>query len=63
MHPLDPRDWSLVLLAGGLVFYTCVVLGVSLWMPGNQAVYTLFAGILGSFAGGLMVYLRINPPK
>lgn len=56
------RDHALWLLAGGLIFFTGVVVGVAAFMPANQSIYALFAGILGNFSGGLMVYLRLQQP-
>jgi hypothetical protein len=59
---MPPRDQALWILAGGLIFFTIVVIGVAAFMSGNQAIYTLFSGILGNFSGGLMVYLRLQQP-
>lgn len=59
---MAPRDYALWILAGGLLFFTAVVIGVAAMMPENAAIYALFAGILGNFSGGLMMYLRVKPP-
>jgi membrane associated rhomboid family serine protease len=50
------------LLQRGLVFFTAVVLAVAWFMPQNQAIYALFAGIVGHFSGGLMMYLHLQKP-
>lgn len=54
-------DNALWILTGGLLTYTLVVIGVSLILPGNKELYSLFAGILGAFSGGLFMYLKMQP--
>jgi hypothetical protein len=54
------NDRNLWILCGGLFFFTLVVIGVAIFMPGKEAIYALFAGILGNFSGGLFTYLNIK---
>ena len=56
------RDLVLAILAGGIAFFTLMVVLVAFLLPQNQGVYALFAGILGNFSGGLMVYLHLDRP-
>lgn len=56
------RDTTLMVLAGGIVFFTLVVIFVAFRLPANQGIYALFSGILGNFSGGLMVYLHLQGP-
>ena len=53
---------TLWVLCGGLLIFSLFTLLVAARMSGNQAIYTLFAGLVGNFSGGLMVYLNIRPP-
>lgn len=53
---------ELIILCAGIVFFSALVLGVAVYLSANQAVYTLFAGILGNFSGGLMVYMNLKQP-
>jgi uncharacterized membrane-anchored protein len=61
--PTNDKDNPLWLLAGGLLFFTVIVIAVAAWMPANASINALFSGILGNFSGGLMVYLRLSPPN
>ena len=54
---------ALYILAGGLVFFTVVVIAVTFLFPGKDAVYTLFAGILGNFSGSLFTWLQVGHDK
>ena len=56
------RDQTIWVLAVGILFFTVVVLLVAFLLPGNQGIYALFAGILGNFSGGLMMYLHLQGP-
>ena len=58
---MNPRDHTLWLLAGGLLFYTGVTIALSFVMPGNEKLYALMAGGLGNFSGGLFMYLKMQP--
>lgn len=58
----DRRDLTLWVLTGGIAFFTVIVILVSFVFPSNQGIYALFAGILGNFSGGLMVYLHLQGP-
>jgi uncharacterized membrane-anchored protein len=55
-------DTTLMVLCGGLLIFSFITILVAAFMAGNQAIYTLFAGIVGSFQGGLMMYLHLNQP-
>lgn len=55
-------DTTLIVLCGGLLMFSFITIGVAAFMAGNQAIYTLFAGIVGNFSGGLMMYLHLNQP-
>ncbi len=57
-----PTDQTLRVLVGGILFFTLVVILVAFLLPNNQGIYALFAGILGNFSGGLMVYLHLQGP-
>ena len=61
MDPKTSGDHALWILAGGLIFYTFVVIGIAVFLPKNDALSAQFAGILGGFAGGLWIYLRVKP--
>ena len=54
-------DKTLWILSMGLLVYSLVVIGVTVVLPGNKELYTLFAGILGAFSGGLFMYLKMQP--
>jgi hypothetical protein len=56
------RDQTLWVLAAGILLFTFVVILTARFFPNNQGMYALFAGILGNFSGGLMVYLHLGPP-
>jgi hypothetical protein len=49
------------ILSLGIVFFTFVTLAVVLMRPDDGQIYSLFAGILNTFVGGLMIWLNIRP--
>ena len=62
------EDKTLIVLVGGLVFETLMVL-VVVYSKGNDSeLYGLFAGILNQFAGALFMFLQgkksgvVDPP-
>lgn len=56
--PPPPKDLTLRLLVAGLVLYTLLALGAAVFLPSNEKVYALLAGILGNFSGALFLRLK-----
>lgn len=45
-------------LVWGLVLYTFLALAAAIWVPTNEHVYALLAGIAGNFSGALFLRLK-----
>lgn len=56
--PPPPRDRTVALLVAGLLVYTVACMSAAIWLPGNEKVYALLAGILGNFSGALFMRLK-----
>ncbi len=54
------EDKTLIVLLGGLFFFTCMVM-IVVYTKDDVQLYALFSGVFGQFSGGLMMYLRVTP--
>ena len=54
-------DGVTLLLFGGMIFFTLVLLLVEKFYPNDGQVFQVFAGLLSGFAGAF--FLRVKPPE
>ena len=56
--PNPPRDFTIWVLMGFVLFFTLATIAVSLWVPMNDKVYALLAPQVGVFSGALLLWLK-----
>lgn len=59
------EDKTLIVLCGGLFFFTAMVMTVVYTRAEDVQLYALFSGVFGQFSGALMMHLkgeRVSPP-
>lgn len=56
--PPPQHDLTFWLLAAGLLIYTMLAVGAAIWLPNNEKVYALLAGVMGNFSGALFLRLK-----
>lgn len=54
------NKFTFLVIAGGLVIFAIATAAIAVLVPGNAALYALFAGILGNFSGALFTLLHVN---
>ena len=59
---MNTHDKILWLLVGGVLFYTLVTVGVVVFLPTSEKLYTVVGGLLGNFSGALFMYLHLKGP-